>query len=60
MNVIKEVGTSIVKILFKPITGILRMTLRISEGIKKTTQFQFNLTQAKFKTRCPIVFYNRY
>lgn len=35
------------------------MTLKISEGIKKTTQFQFNSAQAKFKSRSPIVFYQR-
>lgn len=47
-----------VNMVFKPIKGILRMTLKISQGIKKTAQFSFN--QRTFsKTRSPIVFYNR-
>lgn len=39
INIIKEIGCSAVNLFFKPITGILRMTLRVSEGIKKTTKF---------------------
>lgn len=34
------------------------MTLKITEGIKKTAQFSFN-EQTFSKTRFPIVFYNR-
>ena len=30
INIIKEVGTSMINLVFKPVTGILRMTLRIS------------------------------
>lgn len=58
-NILKEVGSSAVNLVFKPVTGILRMTLRISEGIKKTTKFDFALGSKKFKTRLPIVFYQR-
>lgn len=59
VNIIKEVGTSMINLVFKPVTGILRMTLRISEGIKKTTKFEFGQTEKKFKNRFPIVFYQR-
>ena len=35
------------------------MTLKISEGIRKTTKFEFNSTQKVYKQRFPIVFFNR-
>jgi hypothetical protein len=50
---------SAINLIFKPVTGILRMTLRISEGIKKTTKFSFGLNEKQYKHRAAIIFYNR-
>ena len=46
-----------VSIVFKPVKGILQMTLKISEGIKKTALFSFDSTSKKFRMRDRIVFY---
>lgn len=39
INIIKELGVTVINIVWKPVTGVLRMTLKISEGIRKTTKF---------------------
>jgi hypothetical protein len=59
VNIIKELGMTVINIVWKPVTGILRMTLRISEGIRKTTKFEFVATDKIYKQRLPIVFYQR-
>lgn len=39
LNIAKELGMGAVNIVVKPVTGLLRMTLKISEGIRKTSKF---------------------
>jgi hypothetical protein len=58
INIVKEVGMGVINIVVKPVTGLLRMTLKISEGIRKTTKFEF-ISGKVIKKRLPIVFYRR-
>lgn len=39
VNIMKELGMGVVKVFIKPVAGLLRMTMKISEGIRKTTKF---------------------
>ena len=43
--------------VLKPVKGVLQMTLKISEGIKKTAQFSFDSHSKIFRNRDRIVFY---
>ena len=51
-------GHGLLSVVYKPVKGLLRMTLKISEGIKKTALFSFE-GKHTFKHRSPIVFYGR-
>ena len=44
-------------LIYKPITGLLQLTLKISEGIKNTTKFSFQVEDFETRKRYPMVFY---
>jgi hypothetical protein len=44
-------------LIYKPVTGLLQFTLKISEGIKNTTKFNFEVEDFDVRKRYPVVFY---
>lgn len=44
-------------LIYKPVTGLLQLTLKITEGIKNTAKFSFQVEDNETRKRPPIVFY---
>lgn len=43
--------------VYKPITGVLQLTLKITEGIKNTTKFKFEIEDFETRRRYPVIFW---